>query len=512
MALLAVCSTALAAAGDTLNVITQRRARQDDGSFALERTRCAWDPARTAIVICDMWNQHWCKGATARVTEMAPRMNRTVADARKRGVLIVHAPSGCMKTYEKHPARERARTAPAAPNVPDFLKRWATNLPAEAGANWPIDQSDGGCDCRPTCKMGHPWRSQIDTIEIAGSDAITDSGVETWNLLAARGIGNIILMGVHTNMCVIGRPFGLRNLKRAGKNVVLMRDMTDTMYNSRSKPFVNHFSGTELIISYIESYVCPTVTSVDILGGQPFRFKDDTRPHAVFLLGEREYRTERSLPAFATGRLVPRGVHCSFIRAESDHDPAGRNVFHGFDVVKTADLLFVSTRRRALKPGQLAMVRAHIEAGKPVAGVRTASHAFHMNGKHPQGYAEMPELDAKVLGGNYHGHHGNEHLPTITIAGGAKGHPILKGVEGFKAGGSLYEAGPLAKGTTALLIGTIPGAAPEPAAWTNTCGKARVFYTPLGHWDDFKNPAFNRLLTNGVFWALNKPVPQMKQK
>ena len=66
------------------------------------------------------------------------------------------------------------------------------------------------------------------------SDAISDSGVEIWNLLEERGINNVILLGVHTNMCVLGRPFGLRQMAKNGKNVVLMRDMTDTMYNPDS--------------------------------------------------------------------------------------------------------------------------------------------------------------------------------------------------------------------------------------------------------------------------------------
>ena len=38
-----------------------------------------WNPAQTAIIVCDMWNQHWCQGATRRVGELAPAMNRAIA-------------------------------------------------------------------------------------------------------------------------------------------------------------------------------------------------------------------------------------------------------------------------------------------------------------------------------------------------------------------------------------------------------------------------------------------------
>ena len=124
--------------------------------------------------------------------------------------------------------------------------------PGEERGIYPIDQADGGCDDGPRCPEGSPWRSQIAAIEIRDEDAISDSGVEIWNLLESRGISHVILMGVHTNMCVLGRPFGLRQLARHGKEVVLVRDLTDTMYNSRSRPYVSHFEGTNRIIEHVE--------------------------------------------------------------------------------------------------------------------------------------------------------------------------------------------------------------------------------------------------------------------
>jgi hypothetical protein len=63
-------------------------------------------------------------------------------------------------------------------------------------------------------------------------------------------------------------------MARFGKNVVLVRDLTDTMYNPRAWPYVSHFRGTELIVQHIEKYVCPTITSDQLLGGKPFRFSE----------------------------------------------------------------------------------------------------------------------------------------------------------------------------------------------------------------------------------------------
>ena len=257
-----------------------------------------WDPKKTAIIICDMWDRHWCKSATARVAEMAPRMNDFVAEARKRGVLIVHAPSDCMgPTLTIRPAGEPKTRR--RPTLPEFLKRSACWPRSRERSHWPIDQSDGGCDCTPPCAQVIAWRRQIDAIKIADEDAISDSGVEIGNLFVQRGIENVIFMGVHTNMCVVGRPFGLRNLVRFGKNVVLVRDLTDAMYNPRKAPHVSHFRGTELMVEYIEKYICPTITSSDLLGGPAFRFRQDKRPHVVLVSYEDEYHSAETLPRFA---------------------------------------------------------------------------------------------------------------------------------------------------------------------------------------------------------------------
>ena len=120
-----------------------------------------------------------------------------------------------------------------------------------------------------------PWKSADRRLKIDDDDVISDSGDEIWNVLEARGIDNVILLGVHTNMCVLGRPFGLRQMAKNGKNVVLMRDLTDTMYNPQMPPYVSHFDGTELIVEHIEKFVCPTITSDQIIGGKAFRFKGD---------------------------------------------------------------------------------------------------------------------------------------------------------------------------------------------------------------------------------------------
>jgi len=291
---LALCSllalaTSLSSAAD-LKITTQRRSESKPGSseFTVTQRPELWVPKHTAIIVCDMWDLHHCLNAVRRVEEMAPRMNDLLVKARAEGVFIIHAPSGCMKPYEGHPARERAKAAPKAANLPQEIGVWCKQIPAEEQGRYPIDQSDGGEDDDPIeharwadelkakgLNPRAPWTRQYDVLKIRAEDAITDSGVETWNLLEQRGIKNVILVGVHVNMCVSGRPFGLRQLAKNGKNVVLMRDMTDSMYNPARWPFVDHYKGTALYIEHVEKYICPTVTSDQILGGKPFQFKAD---------------------------------------------------------------------------------------------------------------------------------------------------------------------------------------------------------------------------------------------
>ena len=307
LALLLVLTFSAAALAAPLPLTLQSRSPSGKATLTKE----TWDPARTAIIVCDMWDLHHCKNAVTREGEMAPRMNQVLEKARSEGVLIIHAPSSCMKPYEGTPARERAKTAPAAARLPDKIAEWCRQIPSEELAVYPIDQTDGGedDDLAEHAKWAQelsakglnpkaPWTKQIDLLRIdQEKDAISDSGVEIWNLLDSRRIDNVILVGVHTNMCVAGRPFGLRQMAKNGKHVVLMRDMTDTMYNPLRWPFVSHVRGTELFIQHVEKRICPTITSDQLIGGQPFAFSNATagpKRLQIILLGDST--TEASIP------------------------------------------------------------------------------------------------------------------------------------------------------------------------------------------------------------------------
>ncbi len=505
-----LCAAALASSAGVRPLTVDLRSRvaisDAQGQFRVACERRQWDPCETAIIVCDMWDKHWCKGATERVAELAPVMNQVVSAARDRGVLIVHAPSDVIDHYKDHPARRTATQAPSAGSLPEGMNSWRQwKDDAEKTAGYPIDHSDGGCDCRPPCKEGSPWTGQIDTIGIKDQDAITDSGVEIWNLFEARGIENVILMGVHTNMCVLGRPFGLRNLANAGKNVVLMRDLTDTMYNSRKSPQVSHFTGTDLVVEHVEEYVCPTITSNVFTGGPAFRFKEDKRPLVVFISAENEYKAVETLPEFAHELELKQGLDCEILQASTEKQGEAIHTISGMEILTDAKLVVVFARRRGFPAEQMKYLREYLDRGGPLIGLRTASHAFDSRGTAPAGHEEWPQFDAEVLGGNYHGHHDAGPIATITPAPNAVNHSILQGIElPLLSSGSLYTPSPLAPPAQLLLIGTIPDQPAEPVAWTNCYKNSRVFYTSLGGPGDFENREFRKMFVNAVFWASDR--------
>jgi hypothetical protein len=239
-----------------------------------------WNLKKTALIICDMWDHHWCKSAERRVGELVGPMNAMVKRVRDRGGFIIHAPSSVVDFYKDTPQRKRAMEAPFV-KTPIRLSdspRWGTAWCWTDGTRegvLPIDDSDMGCDCQVKCAIEPPWTRQNKGIDLFPEDALTDNGQETWNLLSARDIDHVILCGVHLNMCVLGRPFGIRQMTKLGKRVVLVRDMTDTMYNPERPPGISHFDATRKMVEHVEKFWCPSIASSDLTGEPAFKFKGD---------------------------------------------------------------------------------------------------------------------------------------------------------------------------------------------------------------------------------------------
>ena len=361
----------------------------ESGRYHTQWQSAEWKASETAIILCDMWDLHHSVTAVRRLTEFAPRVDAVLKAMRAKGSTIIHAPSDCMDAYRDHPARLQAVAAPVATDALPDIAAWCHRISAEESARYPIDQSDGGEDedawenAQWAQKMealgrnpGTPWKTQTPLIEIDARDYIAAAGDVVWNILRDRNIRHVILAGVHTNMCVLGRPFGLRQMVRAGMDTALLRDCTDVMYNPARWPYVSHFTGLDLVIDHVEANVCPTLTSdqllsgADVAGGQ-FRFAQDTRPRLLMIIAEDEYETSRTLPDFAR-HYLGRDFQVSYAFASQ----ADRHDIRGLQQVKHADVILVSVRRRALRPDDKQSLVDFVAAGKPIIGIRTASHAF----------------------------------------------------------------------------------------------------------------------------------------
>lgn len=205
--------------------------------------------------------------------------------------------------------------------------------------------------------------------------------------------------------------------------------------------------------------------------------------------GSVEYKSDESLAAF--GKLLEAGhpYECVRVFRKTDAD------LPGLDKLAGCDVAVFFTRRLTIDGEQLDRVKKFVASGKPIVGVRTASHGF-------QNWLAM---DKDVFGGDYRNHFGAGPKCAVTPTPAGKDHPILRDVEAFASAGSLYKNKRVADDVTVLLTGTTP-AGTEPVAWTRERAAGgrtqRVFYTSLGHPDDFRDPAFQRLLVNALGWCV----------
>ncbi len=248
--------------------------------------------ANFAVLIIDMWDQHWCESATSRVAELAPRINDFITEARNRGALIIHAPSDCMGNYNDNAAHQRAQQLGSTGASP-FVGRDYPPVP--------LIMNNGGCPETKVPPDTIVWKRENKGINIIDEpqdrarngvrgDLVSEQIDQMYPAFQKRGCDSIILLGVHLNRCILWtRPFslyywvGLKNQGYLTGDVLFVRDLTDTMYKEDDPPYINHFAATDLVVRYIEERHRGVrgIYSSDLLGHTgtaPFRFMADNRP------------------------------------------------------------------------------------------------------------------------------------------------------------------------------------------------------------------------------------------
>lgn len=207
----------------------------------------------------------------------------------------------------------------------------------------------------------------------------------------------------------------------------------------------------------------------------------------VMLSGCYTYDSEKSLKDFqpwlekhyqVTTRRLPR-------KDKSD--------LPGLEHLDEADVTLVFIKRMELKGEQLERFKKHMQSGKPIVAIRTASHAVQT----------WLDFDKEVLGGNYNNHYEKGPTTHISVAEGAQDHPILKGVTLKTAPGPLYKNGGHARDINILLRGSITDHT-EPIAWTRDYKGARIFYTELGNPETFADENYRRMIANALFWVTKR--------
>lgn len=237
-------------------------------------------------------------------------------------------------------------------------------------------------------------------------------------------------------------------------------------------------------------------------------------PLVVFVAGDDEYRSEITLPMIAGILEKEHGLRTAVAMAKPI--PQTKTNIEGLEALADADLMVMYTRFRALPDDQLARITAYIDSGKPVVGLRTSTHAFLYPENSPH-VALNDGFGREVFGQRWITHHGNRSWTEVAIHQPSASHPILRGVEPFKARSWLYHVMPLNGPATILLDGTSINSQQtakadqyppqQPVAWTREHKGGRVFFTTLGHPADFEQPSMRRLVVNGILWALGKDVP-----
>jgi hypothetical protein len=262
----------------------------------------------------------------------------------------------------------------------------------------------------------------------------------------------------------------------------------------------------------------------------------------VLVSGDEEYRSEEALPQLAKILARRHGFDCIVLFAIDDDgaiNPNRVDNIPGLEALETADLMVIAARFRDLPDDQMKRVADYLDKGKPVVGLRTATHAFNL--KKSKTYAEFSFNDKATDGGfgrrvlgetwiSHHGRHGEQSTRGV-VAPGEEGHPILRGIKDGDVWGPTDVYGvrlPLSGDSKPLLLGQVlegmsptdkpvPGKPNDPMmpiAWVKTYeGKAaspgRVFTTTMGASQDLANEGVRRMLVNACYWAvgLREKIP-----
>ena len=232
-----------------------------------------WNPEKTAVVICDMWENYPCLRAKEEINKLAPKVNEFADLMRKKGCVIIHAPDGDVSLY----ARDKARQNLECLMERDFMKetfyenfishifqfvsfsaeKFLTNKSKEYfDVFFQKNSCSEGCGCNPPCQspLNFDFGREHSAIKIDDNDfVVMDKFEEIYQLVRKKNIENILICGVHLNVCIVSRYYGVLNLLKLGCDVVIVRDLVDSLGRNAEIVKTQELFNS-LVIRYAEDY------------------------------------------------------------------------------------------------------------------------------------------------------------------------------------------------------------------------------------------------------------------
>lgn len=207
------------------------------------------DPRHVGVIAVDVWNFHWCKTATMRVDAFIPRLNRALDAARDLGMTVMLCPSDVVDNYVGYPQREAVLALPpvAVPKIVDV--------------QCPEAPDAGGCACgRERCAVNYGWDGMHPGLRIGAADLMPDTQAEVYAICQQLGLTHLIYVGFHTQVCLLGKPMGLKAMKSAGLRCVLARDMTDAHPGYDPARSFTPDLNTAQVVEHFEKFLAPTIS------------------------------------------------------------------------------------------------------------------------------------------------------------------------------------------------------------------------------------------------------------
>jgi len=222
--------------------------RRDPGTGAVITQTETVDARRVGVIAVDVWNYHWCKTATMRVDAFVPRMNKALDAARALGMTVMLCPSDVVDNYVGYRQRE---TVLALPRV---------MVPSLVNVTCPPVPDAGGCACGPErCAVNYGWDGMHPALRIGEADMMPDTQAEVYAVCQKYGLTHLIYIGFHTQVCLLGKPMGLKAMKSAGLQCVLARDMTDAHPGYDPARGFTPDLNTEQVVEHFEKHLAPTI-------------------------------------------------------------------------------------------------------------------------------------------------------------------------------------------------------------------------------------------------------------